>query len=501
MVNLMRKFQQPLMVFVTVIVIICFAWFYNTNTGRGDRSDADIAGKVYGHTVTGAEFKRMARKLSICQMLGLNDLMRSLAYVGSPKSRGELEENYIWNSMVLRHEADALGIAPTEDEIIDAVQKIPAFSTNGVYDSTKYTQFVQNGLTPNGFTTDLLEELMGDSLRLEKIKALLGSTDKPVVGEIRSIFERRNQKTDASVIRLKLEDFKKDVKVTDEDVKKRFEEKKDTLQHPEKRKVKVVAFTPPQTTPPLAGKDRVIAMQKLADTASELTVAMAQKDAKLEEVAAKAGATVVETPEFDASTPPKEIGSSSAAAEAAFKLTTEDPNSDVVTTEGGYYVLQLAGITPAKPMTLDDAKKELTDEIIEERASEALNLKGAELRKKITEAIAAGKTFADAAKEAGATVEAFPTFSQAEPKVDQPDAQEIMGRASELADGELSEFTPTEKGGLLVHIDKRLPVDEAGFDKEKVMIASSLEGMKKEAAFQQWIKERRVAAGFVEAKS
>lgn len=487
------------MVFVTFIVIICFVWFYNTS-GSGDRSDADIAGKVYGQTVSGTEFKRVARKLEICQMLGLNELWSGLGYTGNPKSRGELEENFIWNSFVLRHEADALGIAPTADEIIEAVQKIPAFSTNGVYDSSKYTQFVQLGLTPRGFTTDLLEELVGDSLRLDKIKTLLGATDKTAPSEIRAMYERRNQKTDLSVIRLKLDDFKKDVKVTDEDVQKRFEEQKASLQHPEKRKVKVVAFTLPPATPPLAGKDRVVAMQKLADTASELAVAMTAKDAKLEEAAAKAGATVVETPEFEATAPPKEIGASPVAAEAAFRLTTEEPNSDVVTTEGGYYVLQLAGIVPAKPMTLDDAKKQLTEALIEERANEALNLKAADLRKKITDAVAAGKPFADAAKEAGATVEAFPTFSQAEPKADQPDAQEIMSRSYDMAEGELSDFTPTRTGGLLIHIDKRLPVDDAGFEKEKTMIAGNLDRMKKEAAFQQWLKNRRVAAGFVEVK-
>ena len=491
------------MIFVTVIIIICFAWFYNTNSGRGDHSDADIAGKVYGRTVTGAEFKRLARKLSICQMLRLSELTETLPYIGGTTGgRGQLEENYIWNSLILRHEADALGIAPSEAEIIEAVQKIPGFTTNGVYDSTKYTQFVQNGLTPNGFTTELLEELVGDSLRLEKIKALLGATDKAALGEIRTMYERRNQKTDASVIRLKLDDFKKDVKVSDEEVQKRFEEKKATLQHPEKRKVKVVAFTLPQATPPLAGKERVAAMQKLADTASDLTVAMTEKDAKLDEAAAKAGATVVETPEFEASAPPKEIGASSLAAEAAFKLTSENPNSDVVTTEGGYYVLQLAGITPAKPMTLEESKAQLTEELISERANEALSLKGGELHKKIIEAVTAGKSFADAAKEAGAIPEAFPTFSPVEqPKADQPDAREIMGRSFEMNEGELSDFTPTQNGGLLLHIDKRLPVDEAGFAKEKTMIAGSLEDTKRMAALQQWLKERRIAAGLLDAKS
>ena len=75
---------------------------------------------------------------------------------------------------------------------------------------------------------------------------------------------------------------------------------------------------------------------------------------------------MVETAAFEESAPPAEIGAAPEAAEVAFKLTTNDPNSDVITTEGGYYVLQLTGITPSTPMTLDDAKKLLTEEITDD---------------------------------------------------------------------------------------------------------------------------------------
>ena len=490
------------MVFVTFIVIICFVWFYNSNSGRGDRSEADVAGKAYGRVVSGAEFKRMARKFEICQMLGLSELWSGLGYFGNPKSRGEMEENYIWNSYVLRHEADELGIAPTADEIVAAVQKIPSFSTNGVYDSSKYTQFVQMGLAPRGFTPDLMEDLVADSLRLEKIKTLLGATDEAAIGEIHATYERRNQKTDLSVIRLKLDEFKKDVKVSAEDVQKRFDEKKAALQHPEKRKVKFVALALPEAQKTLTGKMRNIELQKLADQANDLAVALSGSDAKIDEVAGKSNVTVLESPEFEMAAPPKELDGSNAVAEAAFKLTNADPHSDAIKSENDtYYVLQLSGTAPATPMTLEEATKQLTEELTTERANEALNLKAAEFRKKISAAVTSGKSFADAAKEAGAPVEAFPTFSAADqPKADQPDSQEIVGRASEMNEGELSEFIPSAAGGMLMHIDKHLPVDESGFEKEKTMIVNNLDRLKKEAAFQQWLKGRRTAAGFVEAK-
>jgi hypothetical protein len=514
MVNYMRKYQQTLMIMVTFVVIITFAWLYN-DTKFFDRVGADRVGTVYGRVITQAQYLRGARKFEISQMLGLYELVGhppgqpfgpcGLSSVGNQQSRNDGEDNFVWNNFVLRHEADALGIQPTEQEIVEAVQKIPALQTNGQYDSSKYNMLVANVLNPRGFTTDQLEEIIADSLRLEKIKSLLGATTAAAPSEVRAMFERRNQKTEASVIRLKLEDFKKDVKVSDEDVQKRFEEQKAVLKHPEKRKVKFVAFTLPPTAPDkpaLAGKERVAELQKLADQASEFSVAMTEKDAKFDEVAAKAQVKVEETPDFEITASPKELGSSSAVAQAAFKLTNEEPNSDVTTAENGsgYYVLQIAAITPATPMTFEEAKKQLTDDLINERANEALSLKAAEIRKKIEEAIKAGKSFADAAKEAGATPEPFPAFSQAEPKMDQPDAREVMMGSSELAVGQLSDFKPTQTGGLLIYIDKRLPVDESGFEKEKTMIAQNIDRMMTEAAFQQWLKERRGLAGLSERK-
>ena len=503
MINIMRRYQQTLMILVTFVVIIAFTWLYN-NTSF-ERVGADRVGSVYGRMVSQADYLRVARKFEICQMLGLYEFLGNLASVGNQRSRNDAEDNFIWNNMVLRHEADALGIQPTEQEIIEAVQKIPALQTNGQFDSSKYNLFVANALNPRGFTTDQFEEIIGDSLRFEKIKTLLGATNAAAPSEIRAAFERRHQKTEASVIRLKLEDFKKDVKVSDEDLQKRFEEQKAVLQHPEKRKVKFVAFTLPPAAPDkpaLAGKERVAALQKLADQASEFSLAMTEKDAKFDEVATKAQVKAEETPEFEITAAPKELGSSSAVAQAAFKLTKEEPNSDVITAENGtgYYVVQLNEITPTTPMTFDDAKKQLTDELINERAQEALSLKAAEWRKKIDEAMKSGKSFADAAKEAGATPEPFPAFSQADPKMDQPDAREVMMRSSDLTVAQLSDFVPTQTGGLLIYVDKRLPVDESNFEKEQPMIAANIERMLQESAFQQWLKERRGLAGLTERK-
>ena len=153
---------------------------------------------------------------------------------------------------------------------------------------------MQNALAPRGSTGADLQELIGDDLRLKRIKALLGATVAPADSQVREAFAQFNEKTEASVVRLTLADFLATVQVPDEEVKKLYDERKDSLTTDPLRKVKFVAFILPTTDKPLAGKERAEALGKLAKQAEDFSVDMTAKDAKLEDVAAKYGVKVEE---------------------------------------------------------------------------------------------------------------------------------------------------------------------------------------------------------------
>ncbi|MHA3771756.1 SurA N-terminal domain-containing protein [Verrucomicrobiota bacterium sgz303538] len=498
MVNLIRRFQQPLMIIITIIVIIAFAWLYNSSSRLG-RVGRDRVGTIYGRNVTQTEFVRAAKKFELARDLQLFDMLEAL--VGPAMTLDQATENYVWNSMVLRHEADRMGIKPTDSEVEEFVKGMRVFQNNGQYDSSRYIAFVQNALSPRGFTEEQLFEVIRDNLGLRKIKDVLGSTTAPAPAEVRSIYEQGHQKTEASVIRLKLDDFLKNVQVSEEDLKKTFEERKATLNTQEKRKVKFVAFTLANQEKPLVGKERMEALQKLSDRAGEFAVAMTEKNAKFEDVAAKFNVPVQQSPEFTVEDAPQEFGQSEQVVGAAFRLTKEDPNSDAVSGDNGYYVLQLADIAPARPLTYEEAKPKLEEQIKRERAQEAMNLKATEIRNKIDAELKAGKPFAEAAQAAGVTPEAFPAFSLVEPKFDQPDAREVISRSAELQVGQLSEFIPTAAGGDLVYINNRQPVDEKAFEKDKSQIEERIAQSRREALFREWMKNRRAEANVQVARA
>ena len=501
--HLIRRYQQPLLIVFTLLIIISFVGFFD-QSGRLGNTATDSAGMIYGRSVPELRLLRAGHDYELAAGLQMNDLVKALCDIpGIPEEMISMYLNQLppkyaddfkWNLLILRHEAERLGIASTQQEREEAIKQMPIFQNAGAFDSGRLKMFIANALPSRGMTEEGFEELVGDQIKLRKLLALLGATTEPSPAEVRAAYDRHYRKTESSVVRLKLADFLATATAPDEDVKKLYEDRKEQLKSEELRKVKVAAFILPVTDKPLEAKERAEALGKLGRAAEDFSIAVAEKDAKFDEAAAKAGVQIEETPEFSRSAPAPSLAAAPAVAAAAFKLTAKAPVSDVVTTDRGYYVIQLAGVTEPRPLTFDEAKAQLTEQLKGERAQEALGLKAAEIRNKIVADLKAGKPFAEAAQAAGATVETFPVFSQSEPNRALPDAREVMTATLDLKEGELSPFTPSAAGGFLVHVAKHLPADDAKFAADKPMISESMTRLTRSVLFSEWLKLRRAEA-------
>lgn len=492
MVNIMRRYRQTLLMIVTVLIIISFSWFFTDY--RSGRAMDDAVGRIYDRPVRLAEFERGLRRFQLMNMLGLRELAFSL--VGNPKSDAEGQSNLVFNTYVLRHETDALGLAPTDAEAVEATKKLPRFQNNGAFDPKLYDVLVQQ-IGSMGFGAETIEEVIKDNIRFEKLQALFETTVTASTPLAREIFEQQNQKFEAAVVRLNREDVAKTIEVSEEDLKKAFEERKDTLKTDELRKIRYVSLVLNDEQKKLTGAERGAVFQKLMEKANEIAIAMTEKDAKFDEVAKKFEAEVKESPEFSAANPPPELATARGVVQTVFtKLTLEQPNSDaIVAPPFGYYVVQLTGITAARPETYEEAKAKLTETLKNERVSEAMDLKGRELRTKLETELKAGKTFAQAAETAGVKAETLPPMSPSDPpKPEIKDEQFIKNVAAQSTEGQLSEVVETDTGSLIVRVEKRQPVDEAAFEKEKPSLLENLAKRTAMNAFPLWLSERRKVA-------
>jgi len=304
------------------------------------------------------------------------------------------------------------------------------------------------------------------------------------------------------------DDVAKDIKISDEEIAKYFEGHQAELKTEEKRKVSFVSFGLTDEQKKLAGKERVEVLQKLADKANDFNQALLEKGAEFDQVAAKFQLPIQTSGEFTKSAPDPLLNGNAQLATAAFQLTTQEPNSDAVQVADGFYILHLAGIDPAKPLNLEEAKPKIVEALKSERTREMVATRGAEVAQKIREALKSGAPAEAAMQKAGLAAEKVPAFSLADqPKMkvepgkpptaepEAPDLAMIKGAAAELGAGEVSEFIPTQNGGLVAVLEKRDPPDTAANDPAKAMFDTRVLKGKRDVAFYEWLHERRQEAG------
>ncbi|MDQ3198349.1 MAG: peptidyl-prolyl cis-trans isomerase [Verrucomicrobiota bacterium] len=504
----MRKHHKTLMIIITVLVCISFSWYWN----KSDFSEmgSGVIGKVYDRDVSQVEFQRNVRLLRLASQLGMRDLVTELT--AGAQNENEAFENFSWNLLVLRHESDALGIEPTTSEIASEVKKLPAFQGEKGFDITRYTELTDQVLAPNGFSEAQIEELAADQIALDRVKKLLSAGISLPEGEMRDSYEKAYAKMDVTVLPIPMESLMQ-LQIPDEEIAKAYEARKAQLKSDEKRKVKFVQFALTDEQKKLTGKARVDVLQKLADQANDFNEALQAKGADFDQVVAKFKLTPKESGEFTQAEPDPELKAAPSLAPAAFALTNESPNSDAIQTPDGFNIMHLMKIQPSRPLTLDEARPKLVEDLKKQQAQQMAALKATDAAGKLREALKGGKSVAEAASAAGVQAEKLPPFALADPmpsaspgaspdpKKERPDMPYIKRAASNLEPGSVSDYINTPEGGLLVVLEKREKIDPAQYEKERTSLEARAMENRNQVVFAEWLRERRHAAGVAEPKA
>jgi peptidyl-prolyl cis-trans isomerase D len=500
MIKILRKHRNWLMIVIAILALPFCIYFVKTDPGA---MRSDQFARVYNRNVSLIEAKRNARLFDLARQLGQSEFLRDLT--SGATSQGDVYTQFILNLLILRRESETLGIRPTSAEIVDVVRDFPAFRGAQGFDINKYNEFTQNALSPAGFGEDQIEELARDQLCLDRIKQLLATAIATPESEIRENYDQAYGKMFVSVVRLHSADFAKDVKITDDDVRKYYEAHKAELKTEEKRKVEFVSLSLTDEQKKLTGKERIEALQKLADRANDFSQALLEKGAIFQQVAAKFQLPVQATGEFTAAAPDPQLKADRQLGAAAFKLTAQEPNSDPIQGADGFYILHLTSVVEARPMTAEEAKPKVTETIKNSRTHEMISTKGAEIVNQLREAIKSGQSLEATAQKMGAKAERIEPFSlledpaekpenKKEPKNEPPDFNAIKGAASQLKPGDVSDFVPSQDGGIIAVLEKREPPDEAKYQAGKAAFEERILRNKREIVFFEWLRDRQAKA-------
>ena len=574
--KLLRRHKDWLMI-VIAILAIPFIFYFVRTPDYGAMKQGDL-GQIYGRQLSQLEIDANARLGGLAQALGMSDFWETLS-LRQPGNGGY--GTFAVDLIILRHEAERLGLRPSGAEIADVVRKLPVFQGESGFDITKFSDFVRNGLGPMGLGEEHIEQLARDEICLNEIKELLGAGVTISKDELDENFRRGYDKFFVSVIRFRSADFENDITIKDEDVQKYYDAHKSELKTDEKRKVEfvhlglteepaeysdlpgplsqpaysstftnqfiqsLIAATPfsfgsdmtaqrrgEQKT--LTGPERIEALQKLADRATDFTQALLEKDAGFRQAAEKFQLSVHETGEFTAAAPDPKLKADPQLSAAAFKLSVQEPNSDPVQVADGYYILHLVGVTETRPLTMEEAKPKIVDAIKKSRTRELMSSKGPELANQLREAAksSAGSDLQAAIQKAGVKAEKLPPFSlfeeettksqdnetnqskepkseqvsqgkepkneppsqSKEPKNEPPDLPMIKQAVAFLNAGEISDFVPSAENGFIAILEKREPFADAKAGEKKAAFEKKLLDNKQRIVLYEWLHDRQQAA-------
>src|SRR5205823_3506406 len=339
MITILRKHSRWLMIVIAILAMPFCLYFVRTDWMSALRSST--AAKLYGRDISTIEIERGARLLRLAGNLGMNEFINELLAQWRPQraktqseAQREAEEEFAIDLMILQHEAEALGIRPTTAEIAAVVTKMRAFRGDaGSFDIKRYNDIVQNALGPLGFSEAQIEELAGDQIRLDRVKELLSTGVTVSPAESKTNFEQLYSKFEVSVVRFKTSDVANEVKISDDEIAKYYEGAKEQLKSEEKRKMQFVA----------------------------LTLSEAEKNADFVAVSVKFQLSVKITGDFTQAAPDPELKQDSQLVQAAFQLSNDEPTSEPIQGADGFYILHLVGITPARPLTLEEAKPKIVE--------------------------------------------------------------------------------------------------------------------------------------------
>jgi hypothetical protein len=179
----------------------------------------------------------------------------------------------------------------------------------------------------------------------------------------------------------------------------------------------------------------------------------------------------------------------------------------------GFYILHLAGVSEARPLTVEEAKPKIVDAIKKTRAREQMSTKAADLVQQLREATKSpGGSAVDAAvQKAAVKSEKLPPFQLMdeepqeskgkEPKKDEPpDLRAIKDAVAFLDVGEVSDFSPSGENGFIAIVETREPFSDSNAGEKKATFEKRLLEGKQRIVFAEWLQDRQQAAGLQFAK-
>jgi peptidyl-prolyl cis-trans isomerase D len=548
MIENIRKYKGLIVLFIVIVIVALIVGIKDDLFRGGAGGQAML--KIGGRTYNDKEFNKLgqgafdlASGLARSGDFGLYQFIMSLSTGAT--GQDDAAEKFFIGRMLIRQAKEEFGVYPGEEEISEYIRTLRAFTgEDGKFNPENYRNFVEKGIGRLGMTEGDLRELASDVLASKKITAIVGTglgVNRDVVSQLLAL---DNQQIDGEIARLSIDTYEAAIQPSDDEIKTYWETLKDAFTTEPRRKFTYIIATPDMPAEPAAEeapKDTIAdaAMTDEAKKEAEKKKAeeKAKKDAELaearrkkqteidalvddftfsleeqkgsgfEELAKKNNWEVKTTEFFPASAPPKELDvalrASSRGGKAVDELFRIEPTTDPISKlsppiaigENQWLVARLDEEEKSRPKTFEEAKEQARDQYITEKATEAMKKAADDAVAKIKEGLAAGKSFADAAKEAGiAETKAFTKATTSYRPDAATEPKNLFEATRNVDPGALADVIVETDRAFIVHVAKREVVKEENAATRVDAEVKSRASANELYAFNGWLADRIEAA-------
>jgi peptidyl-prolyl cis-trans isomerase D len=235
MLDFLRKRKRSwIITFLLGVIIIVFVAFYGGS--KFQDSKLQNLAEVNGEAVTQAEFsehyqRAVDRYRELLKGSLTPEMLKSL------NIKGTLLEDLIQKRLALQ-EARRLGLAVTDDELVNIIAEIPAFQVAGRFNKERYIQVLRaNRLTPEQFEDDQREQLT-----IQRLYGIILDSVQVTDAELRDRYRYEQEKINLQFIRLPSSSFVPEVKLTEDEMKKFYDRNKDSMKEPLKVQVEYLSY-------------------------------------------------------------------------------------------------------------------------------------------------------------------------------------------------------------------------------------------------------------------
>jgi len=547
MIENLRKYTG-LIIVIFVILFISF-FFLDTSSMRNMGSGQAIL-KIAGRTYSDKEFKTLGES----SMELASGLARSGDYTiyqflmglsTGATGQNDAPEKFFIGRMILREAKTEFGVFPGDEEISTYLRSLRAFAgPDSKFNPETYQNFVSKYLGRLGMTEKDLRELASDILASKKISAIVGtglSMDRDAIAKNLAL---ENQQITGDVARLAITPFEEKINPTEAEIKTYWENISDSFTTEPRRKFTYVVVAPkmpeePKAVPEApesiveaaasedarkeaAKKKEEEKAKRAADHATArrakqletdtlvddfLFALEQQKGAGFEDLAKANDWNIITSDLFPRSAPPKDLDvnlrSSSRGGTAAEQLflinETSDPFSKISEAiaigENQWIVARLDSEEKSRVKTYEEARADARAQLIAEKPAEALKTAANDAVTKIKTLLVAGKSFADAAKEAGvADTKAFSAIISTYRPDEATEPKNLFEAAKSIDPGAIAEVITESDRAFILHVAKREVVKAADAATRIDSEATSATERNETIAFTSWMTARTEAA-------